>query len=103
LEPVAIAIDLLDEEHSLQLALERLAADRPLRARLGTAAREWWQRHHQLEPMADAYLRLLSAAAEAVAPRISLPAHLANDGSGRVRSILSNIGLEQQLGHVLVS
>ena len=39
---VAVSIDLLDEDHSLQLALERLATDAVLRQRLGSAARAWW-------------------------------------------------------------
>ena len=39
LEPVAVSIDMLDEAHSLTLALKRLTADAALRARLGAAAR----------------------------------------------------------------
>lgn len=39
--PIAIALDPRDEEHSLVLALCRLAVDAPLRAAIGAAARSW--------------------------------------------------------------
>ncbi len=41
-EPVAVSIDILDEAHSLTLALKRLTTDAALRARLGAAARAHW-------------------------------------------------------------
>jgi glycosyltransferase involved in cell wall biosynthesis len=42
-EAVAVGIDVLDEDHSLRLALPRLARDAGLRQRLGAAARGYWQ------------------------------------------------------------
>ena len=39
--PVTVAIDVLDEDHSLRLAMLRLANDPDLRDRLGVAAREY--------------------------------------------------------------
>jgi glycosyltransferase involved in cell wall biosynthesis len=91
---VAVSIDLLDEEHSLQLALERLATDAALRQRLGEAARAWWRTHHQLEPMADAYVRLMAAATEAPAPEVALPPHLLDDGSGLVKRLATGLGVQ---------
>ena len=91
-EPVAVSIDLLDEDHSLQLAFERLAADTRLREQLGRAARAWWEAHHQLQPMADAYMRLLSTAAAIPSPRVALPAHLTDDGTRRAEALLAEIG-----------
>lgn len=90
---VAVSIDLLDEEHSLQLALERLATDAALRQRLGDAARVWWRTHHQLAPMADAYVRLMAAAAETPAPAVALPPHLLDDGSGLLKRLATGLGV----------
>ena len=49
--PVAIAIDLLDEEESLRLAMRRLA-DRPsdCETTLGRAGHVYWKANHTLEP-----------------------------------------------------
>lgn len=93
--PVAVCIDLLDENHSLQLALERLSIDAPLRRELGTAARGWWQAHHQMAPMADAYCRLLPEAAATAPAGAALPPHLRDDGSGMVRTLLEDLGMPE--------
>ena len=53
--PVAVAIDILDEDRSLGLALRRLVTDPALRQRLAQAARAHWLAHHQLAQMADEY------------------------------------------------
>jgi glycosyltransferase involved in cell wall biosynthesis len=95
--PVAVSIELIDELHSLELALDRLASDASLRASLGTAGRDWWQRHHQLTAMAAAYDRVLQAAAAAAPPTCTLPRHLIDEGWGRGRSI----GEEMSIGHRL--
>ena len=55
LEPVAVSIDILDEQHSLTLALKRLTTDAALRARLGAAARAHWAAGHTVDRMASAY------------------------------------------------
>jgi glycosyltransferase involved in cell wall biosynthesis len=94
-EPVAISIDLLDEDHSLQLAFERLCSDSHLRSQLGRAARKWWQAHHRLEPMSDAYIRLLTAAVTTPAPRTPLPAHLTDDGSARAAALFDELGISR--------
>src|SRR6478609_287770 len=61
--PVAVAIDILDEDHSLALALRRLVTDAALRQQLALAARSHWVSQHQLDHMADDYDRVLTAAA----------------------------------------
>jgi glycosyltransferase involved in cell wall biosynthesis len=99
-EPVAVSIDLLNEDHALQLALERLAGDEGLRRRLGRAARAWWERHHRLEPMADAYHRLLVSARGLPAGRVALPRHLTDDGSGRARALAGEFGMNDRLGEL---
>ncbi|HUE87858.1 MAG TPA: glycosyltransferase family 4 protein [Vicinamibacterales bacterium] len=99
---VAVSIDLLDEEHSLQLALERLATDEPLRRRLGDAACTWWRTHHQLGPMAGGYVRLIAAAMETPAPHVSLPPHLKDDGSRQARRLATDLGVQGLVADLLV-
>lgn len=100
-DPVAVGIDLLDEEHSLQLALERLAADGGLRDQLGRTGRAWWTTRHRLEMMVDGYDRLLAGATETAIPRPALPAHLTDDGSATLHEIVQNLGVADRLGDVL--
>jgi hypothetical protein len=93
--PIAISIDPRDEEHSLVLALTRLAADGALRATLGHAARAWWARCATVEHAVGAWRALLDEAATLAAPPrpAGWPAHLDNDGSGLTTSILERLGL----------
>jgi glycosyltransferase involved in cell wall biosynthesis len=60
--PVTVAIDILDEDHSLALALRRLVVDEPLRTRLGAAARAHWEREHSVPMMLDGYERAIARA-----------------------------------------
>lgn len=91
--PVAVAIDILNEEHSLQLALDRLARDAALRSRLGAAARARWETRHRLDDMVTAYERLIARAVTLAPPVPTLPAHLTADGSGRVRALARDMGV----------
>ncbi len=95
--PIAVSVDVLDEEHSLRLAIDRLGSNASLGARLGSAARAWWEAHHRLEQMADAYERLLSRAQALRPPRVQLPAHLVEDGTSHARDLLKPFGLELDL------
>ena len=79
MEAVGVAIDILDEEHSLRLAIEMLGRNAELRARLGTAARRYWEREHTVERMTDDYQRAIARAAAMSAPDVALPAHLRPD------------------------
>jgi glycosyltransferase involved in cell wall biosynthesis len=91
-EAVTVAIDILDEDHSLQLAMRRLSSDAALRRALAAAGREYWAREHSLDRMLDDYRRLLPAAAAARAPHPALPAHLLNSGNRVLRAILRDFG-----------
>ena len=71
--PVAISIDIVDEDRLLARALRRLITDAPLRATLGDAARAYFERHHTIPQMRDDYLRVIDAAAATPPPRIALP------------------------------
>lgn len=95
-DAVAISIDVLDEDHSLELAMRRLAADAGLRAQLGRSARAHWAAHHTLDLMTADYTRVLALAASRPAPdaaAIGLPAHLLEDHSGHARRLAADCGI----------
>lgn len=90
---VCVAIDILDEDHSLRLALRRLAADPALRRTLGDAAGRYWEREHSIARMVADYEVLLADAAARPAPHPSLPPHLIADGSERLAGILDECSI----------
>jgi glycosyltransferase involved in cell wall biosynthesis len=94
-DPVTIAVDVMDEDHSLRLAMRRLASDPDLRARLGAAGRAYWQQEHAPERMIDDYRLALDRAAASPVPRPTLPAHLVNNGDALLQTLLADFGLGQ--------
>jgi glycosyltransferase involved in cell wall biosynthesis len=98
-DAVAIAIDIMDEDHSLQLAMRRLAADADLRARLGRAGQQHWQREHTIEAMTDDYVSAIARCASdgelaAVGGnRAGIPDHFAS-GDETLRALLAPFGIE---------
>ena len=60
--PIAVSIDPRDEEHSLLLAIRRLTTDAALRARLGSAAHDWWRTHATPRHAAQDWERILAEA-----------------------------------------
>jgi glycosyltransferase involved in cell wall biosynthesis len=91
--PVTVSIDILDEDHSLRLAMRRLAADAALRNALGSAAREFWAKEHSHAAMLEDYERLLPEAARAIPASSTLPAHARNDQSQVLEGILGEFGV----------
>ncbi|MDQ3212769.1 MAG: glycosyltransferase family 4 protein [Acidobacteriota bacterium] len=92
-DPVTVAIDVMDEAHSLRLAMRRLAADPALRAALGSAGRAYWRREHSRARMLEDYRAALAAAAALPVPDPALPRHLVNDGDGRLATLLGGFGV----------
>ena len=80
-DPVTVAIDIVDEDHSLRLAMRRLATDAELRARLGSAGQRYWRREHSLAAMLEDYRRVLAAGGGGT----SAPRRSAGASSGRRR------------------
>ncbi len=95
--PVCVAIDILDEDHSLRLAMRRLASDAALRDALGRAARAWWAREHSLEAMVEDYERVLCDAAARPVPDVNLPSHMRNPGDRTLRALLTPFGIQDPL------
>jgi hypothetical protein len=91
--PVAVGIDVVDEDHSLRLAMRRLARDAGLRETLGRAAREYWDREHSHGAMLHDYRRLIAAAAALPAPCPALPPHLRDDETALMRHLLDHVGV----------
>ncbi|HKE84944.1 MAG TPA: hypothetical protein VKB50_14380 [Vicinamibacterales bacterium] len=93
--PIAVAIDPRDEEHSLALALRRLATDSSLAANLGRAAQAWWREHATLSQAVTAWQAALKEAASLAPPRRGedWPPHLTADGTARARAILGEFAV----------
>jgi hypothetical protein len=97
-EPCAVAIDILDEEHSLRLAMRRLGADATLREALGNAARAHWHSAHSIDAMVADYRTIIADALARPVPAVRLPAHLLEDGRGTLDRLLAPFGLPSPFG-----
>jgi len=97
--PIAVTIEPRDEEHSLMLAMRRLATDPALREQLGHAAHAWWQTHATPAHAAAAWNQILQEAASLSPPSRppDWPKHLGADGTELARAILNEFGLTSDL------
>ena len=93
-EPVCVSLDILDEDHSLRLAMRRLTQDTALRAQLGRQARAYWQRHHTLDHMVKDYASLVGRVLEAPPPTGKLPGHLRPVGIEHALALTAEGGYE---------
>ena len=93
MSPVTVAIDILDEDHSLRLAMRRLATDPALRASLGAAGQRYWEREHSMPRTIEDYERVLREAATLPVPSVRLPAHLVTGGDRLLNEVLGEFGL----------
>jgi glycosyltransferase involved in cell wall biosynthesis len=95
--PAGVSIDILDEDHSLQLAMRRLATDAGLRATLSDNARTLWRERFDLDRMVSAYRDVISRALSSPSPhgltRPPLPVHLLQDGTEHAERLLREAGL----------
>lgn len=97
-EPVTVSIDILDEDHSLRLAMRRLAADERLRSVLGRNAHALWHERWRLDQMAAGYRQAIDIALAAPHPdRDHLPTHFLQDGTGYAERLLREAGLSDAL------
>lgn len=96
--PVAVAIPILDEHRTLVETLDVLGRSAMTRAELGDEARRYWQAHHRLGQMAEAYEVLLPRAAAATAPAVELPAHLRKSGDEHLTALLAPFGVDTPAG-----
>jgi glycosyltransferase involved in cell wall biosynthesis len=92
---VTVSVDPYDEPMALPLALEALSASRERRSTLGANARRYWQDHHTLAHMADAYEDLIARALARPAPALDLPPHLLDEGTGTLSQVMASFGLSE--------
>ena len=93
-EPVAIAVDLLDEDTCLLLAMRALAREPVLRESLARSGYAYWSANHTLDVMAGDYEKLIARAAARPAPAVvDLPSHFTDDYSETSRAITARFGL----------
>jgi hypothetical protein len=90
--PIAAGIDILDEDHSLALALRRLATDGALRDRLGQAALAYWRDRHTFARMRDEYLDLIVRAASMPPPSSPHPPAVEYDPAWHARALVAGRG-----------
>lgn len=93
-EPITVAIDILDEDHSLRLAMRRLATDPALRRSLGDAGRRYWEREHSMPRMLEDYERVLAEARATPPPQVELPRHLVTNGERVLDTVLAEFSLD---------
>ena len=94
-DPVAVAIDLLDEDAGLLAAMSRLSDEGTLLASFGKAGHDYWKAEHHVSLMAGDYRRVIAAAAARPAPDVTgLPAHLTSDYSARATEIARELGID---------
>lgn len=91
--PVTAAIDILDEAHSLRLALDRLTTDAALRASLGHAGRSYWAREHRVARMVDDYERVVRRTAARPDPVSSLPIAVRPDPVAYTETLVTPFGV----------
>jgi hypothetical protein len=91
-DPIVVSIDPRDEEHSLMLAMERLASEPALRTALGTAGRAWSDAHAQPAHAVEAWRRILEG--PGLPPSPPFPGA---DGSEHLRATLAEFGVTVDL------
>ena len=97
-DPVALSVDLLDEDTALQAAMWRLSTDPELRSGLARAGHAYWSSAHTVALMADDYRRVMREASARPAPAVELPAHFTADYSSLVRRLTEEMGVDAGIG-----
>jgi len=93
--PIVVTVDPLDEEHSLMLAVRRLASDGALREKLGAAAHAWWRQHATPPHAALAWNQILEETVRLSPPPRpdSWPKQFSEDGTGLARDLLIELAV----------
>jgi glycosyltransferase involved in cell wall biosynthesis len=96
--PVAVRIDLLDEDRALRESMRRLASDAGLRDRLARAGEAHWAANYTVELSAAGYRRVIAAALERPAPAChDLPRHFRNEYADLARGIADRFGVMDRI------
>jgi len=92
-KPICIAVDSLDEAHSLVLAMRRLAGHADLRERLGRAAAVYWRDAATPERMAEDYRGLMARSIDSEIPSPAWLRELQDDGGAVLDGVTEAFGL----------
>jgi hypothetical protein len=94
-EPVAVTVELTDDINMIRIAFRRLTEDAVLRARLGKAARRYWETHATMDLMVADYVAAIerARALPAPVPPPDWPPHLRADGTERARELAAHVGV----------
>jgi len=94
-EAACVSIDLLDESHSLCLAMSRLASDPPLREKLSRGARHLWENRFSFDRLAREFAEVIQHALETPLSDVRPPLldHLRADGTTHAKALLSPFGI----------
>jgi glycosyltransferase involved in cell wall biosynthesis len=96
--PVAVRIDVLEEDDALRAAMRSLAADAALREALASAGHAYWAANHTIEATAARYRHLINEAAARPAPVCTdLPRHFIEDYTELTRHIADQFGISDGL------
>jgi glycosyltransferase involved in cell wall biosynthesis len=101
-QPVTVAVDVLDEDHSLRLTMRRLAADGNLREQLAVAGLDYWLREHSPEGMVADYESVIDATIRKT-PRWSddqrsrCPDHLVDSADRKLRRLVERFDVGEKL------
>jgi hypothetical protein len=91
-----VSVDIIDEDHSLGLAMRRLASDPHLRASLGRRARQLWLERFTLDRMVAEYWSSSTQRAPRPVPAgarlAQLPAHFGTRGTEHATRLLREMG-----------
>ncbi len=96
-DAVCVGVDILDEDHSLLVAMRRLARDASLRRTLGEAGRRHWEANHTPELMAADYRRAIELARTLSPDDTPRPAHPLDDGRTALEELLAPFGTPDPL------
>jgi hypothetical protein len=94
--PVCVTVDPRDEQHSLALALRRLASDADMRTRLGQAGRLFWRMNAHPDLVVERLDALLQEAIRREIPPKppDWPSHLSSDATELARDLLAPFGID---------
>ena len=99
-EPAIVSIDIVDELHSLRIALRRMAENPQFRAQLAASSVTLWRNQFSLDQMVKGYLDAIQEARTVPSMETrpnDLPPHLLEDGTTHVRSLLGSLGVKYAL------
>ena len=91
--PIVISIDPRDEEHSLLLAIKRLARDARLRESLAASGHEWWRANATVNHAVRAWEAILKDASKAAPAQPPRDDRHGADHSDGVRATLAEFGV----------